>query len=326
MNRKHLLIVAAAIVVASLLSFLILIHEQKQSTVFGVAGSGTVNASEISAMKEIGVRIVRLDVSLSPQEEETVSELTSNGFEVIGILDYDTLGVRIENGTCVYNCNWSLEDWNESVARAIESYPEIHIWEIWNEPQVAEFQDGFCNGSTYNYFLMLKSAYSAIKSYNSSDTVLCLGGDMLYSYDGYQWARHLWGYGAQNYCDAVSLHLYTGFEYLMSSTVPGTSMSFYNLTEENLDSYEALTKKPVWITEVGIPSNNGAYPSLNNSMQKQAIFLNQTFSLLESKGFVKAVVWYNLEDSPNSQGFDFGLLEPNLSLKPSAYAYMKFTR
>ena len=181
---------------------------------------------------------------------------------------------------------------------------------------------------------MLKSAYQIIKAHDSSDIVLCLGGDNVYtggtasSYTDYQWAQQVWDYGASSYCDAISLHAYTSFTFLMSDTPRGANQTIGSMFNETLSAYENLTNKPIWITEVGIPSNNGTGTpiNLNDSIEKQSEFLNQTYSLFLAKPYIKGIFWFNLlgyEHPPYE--IDFGLFNPDtLKPKPSFYGLLRF--
>lgn len=324
MNR--ILIAGLAIIVVVALSLFSYSFFSRQSgysgKILGVEGVPSQNAT--SAAMEYGVRYFRLDLrDGNATEEALASNITAHGGHVLGILDYDTLGVVINDGVCTYNCNWSMDDWNQSVRTAMSDYPEVHYWEIWNEPQITNFQDGFQNGSPYNYYLMLRSAYQEIKARNDSDTVICMGGDNIYeggpSFDpsGYEWASQLWSYGAGNYCDAVSLHAYTEFAYLANQTPYGGTSTMGTILQNGLSAYESLTGKPIWITEVGIPSNGS---SLGNSDVKQAIFLNQTARLFLSRSYVEAYFWFKLEG--NVGNLDFGLLnQSSLAPKPAMRAY-----
>ncbi len=305
-----------------------------QSIALGVDGS-IMNASQIRALESFGVHWIRLDISENKSFESYITNLTANNMSVLGIIDYRTMGVKFKNinGSleCVSNCNWTLNDWLSNVSDVVNMYPQIHVWEIWNEPQLPIFQNGFNNGSVYNYFLMLRGAYGVIKRYNQSDTILCLGGDNIYEGGnaiwayGYNWAKELWSYGASRYCSAISLHAYTGFTLMMNQSL-GNGVTMGSIFNDSLDAYENLTHKPIWITEIGIPSNNGTGLGnrLDNSYNKQAMFLNQTFSMFASKPYVGGIFWFNVNghvDSPYN--FSFGLFNRSFSPKPSAYAFEK---
>ena len=303
------------------------------NVVFGVASSG--NASAIRYAISNGLDYFRTDITNTPAQESLMANVSAEGGHYLGILDYQTLGANPGPSGCASNCNWTLSTWNASVEAALANYPEVHSWEIWNEPQISAYQGGFLN-STYNYFLMLKSAYRIIKAHNQSDTVVCLGGDNIYtggpspSYYDYLWAAQVWSYGASSYCNAISLHAYTSFTYLMSDMPPGSNQTMGELFSEALSAYENLTGKPIWITEVGIPSNNGAGVPimLNDSEARQALFLQQAYSLFLSKPYVRAVFWFNLEGYVHPPyEIDFGLLNATtLAPKSSFEMLLKFIR
>ncbi len=305
-------------------------NNMSRGKIIGVNGE-IMNYSTSKKIESYGIVWIRYDVKLTPQFDAYITNLTQDKFQILGILDYETLGVGINASGCIKNCNWSLNEWNDSVLAAVKMYPMIHTWEIWNEPQLQRFQSGFNNGSVYNYFLMLKSAYSIIKTQNSSNTVLCLGGDNIfegnYTYYDYYWAKQLWSYGASNYCDGISLHAYSGFTLLLNQTIPSTNVTMGELFNYSLQDYENLTKKPIWITETGIPSGmNSSYPNyFGASQKKQEIFLNQSFNSFLSEPYVKGIFWFNLYGNVDEPyDLNFGLFDQNLTPKPAWSAFNKF--
>ncbi len=288
---------------------------------FGVEGASAYNSTVLSDMHYIGVNTVRFDVSFDNQTRANAKMLAAKGFGLLGILDYRTLGVGSANYTCVSMCNWTLGDWNSSVSNAVETYPEVHSWELWNEPLVPMFQSGLVNGSAHNYYLMARSAHRIIKAHNNSDSVVCLGGAGL-DPESYNWTRQLWQYNISNYCDAISIHEYTAFTYLFNQTPAG---SYYNLSTYagmGLDLFHNLTGKNVWITEMGIPSNNGSMPYLGNNPDKQAAFLAQGFATMLTRPYVKGIFWFNLQGQ--AVGLDFGLLNDTAGMKPAAHIFRDF--
>ncbi len=302
-----------------------------------VGVAGTENTLAMNRAMHLGIRNYRLDILLNGSEEQLVANMSENGASFLGILDYDTLGVINSNGACIENCNWSIADWNASVENAVNAYPSVHKWEIWNEPLVTMFQDGLQNGSTKNYMMLLKAAYSIIKQHNESDTVICLGGSNMYSggpqmdLQSYYWVQELWNMNASKYCDAISLHMYTGFAYL-PSYIPSYGTSIADILNISLNLYENLTKKQIYITETGIPMNNATgiplQYNLNDSLRKQAEFLNQSFSIFLSKPYVKGVYWFNLEGHEHAgYALDFGMLNASIfEPRPSFYAFNSFNK
>ena len=340
--QRAYIILAALVIIAAAAAALLLSASQAHSAsrsasiVFGADG-GSMNYSQMAYARSLGIRYDRLDIEMNGSFHSYVENLTKNNISVLGIIDYRTMNVSFSPSSkglsCASNCNWTLGEWNSTVSNVVRAYPMIHVWEIWNEPQFPEFQDGFNNGSVHNYYLMLKSAYTRIKAYNPNDTVLCLGGDNIYEGGGtpwmygYYWAEQLWGYGAGKYCSAISLHAYTGFEYLPSQVPYGSSRSVGSVFNQSLSMYENLTGKPIWITEVGMPSNNltEIAPGLTSSYAKQSEFLNQTFSLFASKPYVAGIFWFNINgyiDRPYN--LSMGLFTKNFTPKPALYAFRSY--
>lgn len=318
-SRKEFIIgvMAGIIIVAGLPIFVSVAIFFQQHTTTSTVQLGVItntNSTNVGFLLGHGVHLTRTDLALNPVEESFIKNETALGASYIGILDYDTLGVQIENGSCSANCNWTLSEWNNSVKAAVAAYPEVHVWEVWNEPDISLFQSGIMNGSAYNYYLVDRSAYQIIKAHNSTDKVLCLGG--IYVQD-IAWAEQVWQYGAANYCDAISLHVYTGIT-LLNQTPTGATENWGTYLNQTLAQYESLTGKPVWITETGMPTN-----AEGSNDSTQAAFLRQDISTLIAKPYVKAVLWYDLVNSPGA--LDFGLLNSTtMQPKPAWYIFQKF--
>lgn len=297
-------VVLAAVLVVSCVLFLQTAHSatlklpENVSLILGVGTHGNLSSETTALMR--GVRYYRTDISLnSIQANQIASENKQFGARYLGILDYETTAGIVANGT------WNLSSWNESVLDALREYPEISAWEIWNEPLVPQFQTGYMNGSAYNYYQMIKNAYELIKSKEPNATVVCFGGAPIANYYAFEWYAQVWSYGASNYCDAVSLHAYADGATLLNRS----NNSLY--WTEGLSAYWNLTRKPIWITETGIPAHSYAYPSMYNQ-QVQNTFLIQDIRFFNNFSYVKSVYWYDLWGlSDGAQGNNFGLL--NLS-------------
>jgi len=305
MTGRKWIYIASLLIVAAILAYYLLFYgayrtnssiASNYSFVVGIGTHGNLS-SEIKSLQS-GIKYYRTDISLSQsQESQLTTEHDKYGAHYLGILDYNTLPGGFSNK------GWNLSAWNSSVAAALKAYPWINSWEIWNEPWVPAFQTGYVNGSAYNYYQVLKSAYTIIKRINPNATVVCFGGAPIYSPMLYNWYSRVWGYGASKYCDAISIHAYPD----SIGTLNKTGVSEWSAV---LSEYEALTHLPMWITEFGIPSSSNA--TVDYSQSNQEAFMVQAFNLFNKYGFVKRVYWYDLwglSDGP--VGNDFGLL--NLS-------------
>jgi len=307
---KLIYIALIVIILAAILVWLYYSNSQKAPSVpsrlnftIGVCTHGN-ESSEVYALKN-GVKNFRTDIMLSASQEELLSmENSDYGAQYLGILDYSTLPGGIADK------NWSLGEWNESVADAVEMYPWISTWEIWNEPLVPQFQTGYMNGSAYNYYMVIKSAATVIRAHEPNATIVCFGGAPIDNYPAYEWYAQVWSYGAWKYCNAISLHIYPDGPFL-----PGNS-----LLEEwrsSIYSYENLTNEPIWITEFGMPSSSEVIYGYTPRLQEE--FLAQQLSFFNGISFVKRVYWYDLWGlSDGALGNNFGLL--NLTNPTSAYS------
>lgn len=209
--------------------------------------------------------------------------------------------------------NFTLQDWNLTVATAVEDYGDIvKTWEIWNEPTNKNYTLNYYNGTAIAYTEMLKTAYQTIKLASPNSTVIAFGGLHLYSgdeplvEDGFDFARQVVSLGGMDYCDAISLHAYPWGPYSDRA-----QKSFIN----SIVTYREITGKEVWITEIGQKSS-----AFGLSELEQVNFLNKSFALLSTQN-VKSYTWYELSDNPTET---FGLFDiaGNAKLSYSTYAYL----
>jgi len=221
------------------------------------------------------------------------------GIKVLAILDYRTMQD--------YGNKFTLSQWNQTVEIYTEKYSTIQAWEIWNEP--TNFLYGFNNGSAYNYYLLLKSAYRIIKSINPNAIVIGLGGVYLWNIN---WVKQVINYGGLNYCDVVSLHLYPSMVILKDF-----GLLYRNLYSYTINSYiQILKNKPIWITETGLMSSNITNYAQNMGNQSQYIYT--TMNLLKLFNIIN-VFWYAWQDS--SYYGTWGLVNDKGMLKYSYYAW-----
>jgi len=98
-----------------------------------------------------------------------------------------------------------------------------------------------------------------------------------------------------------------------------------SLWQARLEMFEALTGKPVWITQTGMPSN---LPDKGATPESQANYLTQAFDFLSQYSYVKVIIWtylYTLTDQ-----YDYGLLTAapvsEQAPKPAYYVFQHFTK
>jgi hypothetical protein len=258
--------------------------------VYGV-NPNYLNNVDSEYAKEAGFTWVRTDIG-SYQFPYILQESQSFGFKVLGIIDYATI-----------QGNFTLAQWNETVLSIVEQYgAQISAWEIWNEPLI--YKQGFQNGSAWNYFLMVKSAYIIIHKYYNTP-VIGLGGigfQLNNTANAFQWLSELFSYGLNNYVNALSLHLYPGNYPLISAETAYASIIEYIHTKST---------KNIWVTETGMQDSGN-----------QTAYINTIYPFLISEG-ITHIFWYNLVDG-NVPNNEFGLLTSNEQPKSSYYTMKTF--
>lgn len=335
---KFYLIAIAAIILIIIVTAIGLSLPGQQHATKGANTNGTitrtklyaphfgVNANFGNAMNislGSGIYYYRTDASLNPNTVNTINYYISKGAHFLGILDYDTIGAKASQNGCEADCNWTLSDWNASVENALAAYPNITAWEIWNEPTIKNFISGYENATPYNYYELIRSAATIIRAREPNATIVCFGGANLFPLGEYtyEWYAEVWSYGASKYCNVISLHAYSLFTYLLNQTPPTYNQTVGEQWGSLIQQYENLTNKPIWITEVGIPSTPwSAYVTLTPQIQQE--FMNQSFTLFASYPYVKRIYWFNLMDSSTSP--TFGILNSSGEQKPSFGTFLKF--
>ena len=260
----------------------------------------------------------------------------------------------------LYGVSWTLPQWDNYVTDALNAFPDVHVWEVGNEvlSGQAQYNNGYLASGNLSqaYFNMLRDTYNLVKQHDASDTVIAFGGNdffdpaqlSLYNTGSfadasYKNAAQVWANGADNYCDAISLHAYadnTGACWLLNETPSyngGTSKyTIQQLWNGSINAYEQLTGKPIWFTETGEPIDSPPIdqtpPIISNSLQKQAAFLNQTFTLLSSYSFTRAIFWFKLtgpSEYLSNTGvllytLDDGLFNQDGTARPSTAVYQTF--
>ncbi len=131
----------------------------------------------------------------------------------------------------------------------------VHVYEIWNEPNLAYFWPSGPNPA--EYVKMLRAGYTAVKQADPASTVL-LGG---LSKSDFVYLEGVYRAGGRDYFDAVAVHPYT---YGVDPTVSWNgvnagedptriSKNAFPAIKEIRRSMEAFgdSAKKVWITEFG---------------------------------------------------------------------------
>ena len=254
-------------------------------------------------LKQINSTWIRIDW-IPNQMDTVVNAMEANGIKILAILDHNTM-----NFADPPNPNFSLAQWTQTVQSIIatDAAKKVDAWEIWNEPNVEQFQSGYMDGNPQNYADMLKSASLVIKSVSNA-TVLAAGLSPYYPESNPNWKTWLTDFNAaspQSFFDFQGIHLYdnvTTNSYVISQT-------------------KDIIKKDIWITEIGQPSGPSPY-----SGQDQSSYLTSNLQILNE--IKNPVFWYQLKDEtdgdPEKENH-FGLFDAQNNPKDASTAFSRIT-
>ena len=216
--------------------------------------------------------------------------------------------------------------WAAFVRRTVSAYSDrVKHWIVWNEPDIAP--DGYgaewC-GTMGEYYQLLKVAYLAAHEVDPNVTIHLTG---LTHWHDDTTLRRLLGVASQDptaaanayYFDVVSLHVY-----FTTESVP----DIVGQTRATLGSYGI--SKPIWINETNAaPSSDPKQylpaPNFVVSLEEQAGFLLQTFSLALAEGVERIAVYKMLDDVPELSPEPYGMIRLDSSRRPAFYAFRLIT-
>jgi hypothetical protein len=213
--------------------------------------------------------------------------------------------------------------------------------EIWNEQNTRGFWQ---NPNAATYTAMLKAAYTAIKSADSSIMVIsgglapqggyndgdcngtADGGVAANGINGINFLQQMYQNGAAGYMDAVGFHPYNWsggtaakwFTYHLCSAWSDTNdtpVSIRSVMTQNGDG-----NKKVWATEIGAPTDTGHFTE-----SEQANLASQLIPKWKSYSWAGNFYWYDLRDDGTDITYtedNFGTVRTNSTLKPS-YSALK---
>jgi exo-beta-1,3-glucanase (GH17 family) len=266
----------------------------------GTTANKFLSEGHLSLMQECGIQMVRLefDNDSVANLRTLVPVVVQNGIEVLGLLLRTDLAPDNVDA-------WG--DWVYSVVNEFKQY--VHVWEIWNEPNLENY---FPGKDPVKYTNFLKRGYTEAK--RADPTCKVLGGSIAFTHQNARnFLEAIYQNGGKDYMDALSYHPYVDgwrspdeeggnnpYPWLASKVRP--LMANYGDT------------RPIWITEFG-------YPTGDIGEQLQADYLVQALEMARDWGWVETFIIYNWQDGG---GFTFGLTKSNGTPKPSFYAVKSF--
>ena len=208
-------------------------------------GEFKTHVEELALMREAGIKWARTDFDWSGVQKnadswnfEHLDTLIANaekaGVQILPILDYS---VHFASPAHEH-----LDLWEKYVRALVERYrARIPVWEVWNEQNLPGF---WPNPDPANYLKLLERSYKTIKAIDPNLTV-AVGG---YAGIPLDYIGKLYELGGGKYFDIMNVHPY-------SQPEPPEARLHDRLAElRELMAKHGDAAKPVWITEIGWPT------------------------------------------------------------------------
>jgi hypothetical protein len=290
------------------------------------AESPAVQASDLAAMKAIGITSIRLDANWDwvqyggrgtfdwAQLDQVVKSVRAAGMSVDLIVDGCPPWAAVagtggddspQPASAAQYATWAAD------VAARYGPMGVGTFEIWNEPNTIDFWQPGANAAAYTADLI--AAYAAIKKVDPTAFVISGGlapattggGDI----NAVTFLQEMYADGAKGSFDALGYHPYS-YPALANtyeawsgwSQMAATSPSIRSVMAANGDS-----AKQIWITEVGAPS--GGPDGVGQAAE--ATELAQVIADAETTSWIGALYLYSWRDEGTSQSTDqdwFGLI------------------
>ncbi|CAB4869493.1 unannotated protein [freshwater metagenome] len=212
----------------------------------------------------------------------------------------------------------------------------VAAWEIWNEPDEAEFWHGTVGPAAYAP--LLAAAHSAIKAQDPATLVLAAAS----TGNDYPFLEGLYAAGAGDAFDGVAVHTDTACNitspdvYYRENGRVGR-FSFLGLREIHATlAAHGDGARPIIMTEIGWSATSttcargvwAGQKAAGVTEAQQASFLKLAYRCLANYPYVKAALWFNLRDNgaANVELNRYGLIRWDGSNRPAFDAFRDISR
>jgi hypothetical protein len=315
-------------------------YSRVNSTVFGIADPGLIGepvalqGAQLEAMRSVGITSVRVDANWSTVQpygpttfrwaglDQVVESIRAVGMSVDLIIDgcppWAAVPSAARQPFSQPASSALYATWAADVANRY-SREGVTYFEIWNEPNIAQFWRPKPNPAAYTADLI--AAYAAIKRVDPHAFVISGGlaaaTSSATNYSPVSFLQQMYLHGARGSFDGLGDHPYSypdppdSYDHWsawsqMARTVP----SIRSVMIENGDG-----SKQVWITEFGAPSIG---PAAVGAMA-QRTEISQALGYVKKMSWIAAFYIYTWQDSVNIAPRDngFGLLSVSGRAKPA---------
>lgn len=261
--------------------------------------------------------------------DNVVRGTTSRGMKVLAGILY-TPGWARPSGTGATTPPTDLSAYARFASTAVAHYAPmgVHAYEVWNEPNIVNFWAPGPDPARYTQ--MLKLAYTAIKSADSTATVVSAGLSPYGAY-GDKDAQHMnpvsyleqmYASGAEGSFDAVGWHPYNypwGLSFANWSA--WSQMAETTPSARSLMTARGDGAKQIWATEFGAPTGS---TTRDLSEGAQAQLVTDSYTQLKGWSWAGPAFFYSYHDNGTNKSDleqNFGVIHYDWTPKLSYAAY-----
>lgn len=260
--------------------------------------------------------------------DRIVQDARRRGLNVLGVIGYTPSWARPSATDDASTPPKNVLDFAGFSAEVAKHYGPMGVraFEIWNEPNLGGNWKPAAD--PVGYTQLLKAAYLAIKSVDSSMTVVSGGlspaTDSSSNTDPRTFVKGMYASGARGSFDALGHHPYSfpaapGETYAWSAwyQMYGGADNLRSLMVANGDG-----DKKIWATEFGAPTNGPSGGYVSEATQAQHI--TRAYELFKTYSWAGPLFVWSSRDAGIDTGTNynfFGLLRNDFSTKPSFAAY-----
>jgi hypothetical protein len=240
--------------------------------------------------------------------DATIGELHAQGVNIIGLLN-DAPGFAPTSDT-------ARQGFLAFVSAAVERYPEVTHWEVWNEPENALYWNP---PDVAAYTRLLQAASQAIKAANPNAQVISAGIVPTHA----DFIRGIHENGGWDSFDILGLH-----PYVDPFTPEGGQIGNGGDVEKIRSLVQELGNKPIWATEYGWstgPADRLAGGGAPVDQETQANYLVRGATLLRVAE-LDHIIWFKLKDEHENNRYGlFDLAGGGTDFSQPKAAYAAFT-
>jgi hypothetical protein len=279
-------------------------------------------------MRQAGAGWIRVDFNWSAIElrrgsfdwghlDAVVNGARCHGLRVLALPAYTPTWARPRGTTDKYPPTDPARFADFVVAASTHFGDRVAAWELWNEPDLAQFWSPRPDAAAYGQ--LLRAAAVALRAARPAATILT-GGLAPMNGRALTFLGDLLDGGGFGPVDGVAMHPYT---YPSPPSDPDSAFNAMT-TVHDLLVQRGLSALKVWATEIGAPTGRSRV-AVNDGLQSVSVTeaLRQ-WQAPEWRPWTGALFWYSWRDIGTDTGDpeqNFGLLRVDGSPKPALAAY-----